>query len=358
MVHPTFGSIANVICQSVEFSEELEAGRVIAVRFIFMLAGLRSYPNDATSTGDLSKQNALLTGFAADLDFANRIVSYVAGGAATIQQYVATAVGWYGIAVTAIGDVKSVIGAVSGLVGNFGRFFGGANYGYTGGANPAARPGASPTDLLITASNARAWVESCGAALVTAAANPSDHATLTAAAQTLAAALAATACDPADAVRQCTLLAQFTPPPIAATGPFGDVMQGAQDALSALFRRCALGQLANTLTTWQPASQDDANSMLAQTAALFDCEITIAGDAGDDNSYVALRALREACCADLAARGADLSVIAWFRFQVSLPSLALAERIYRDATREPGLTQQINPRHPAFCPLSFQALAV
>jgi prophage DNA circulation protein len=204
---------------------------------------------------------------------------------------------------------------------------------------------------------ARVAVQSAGAAVVIAAANPSDHATLTAATQTLAGALAATASDPADAVRLVTLLAQFTPPPVAALGPFGTAMQGAQDALSALFRRCALAQLADTLTTWQPASQNDANTMLADVAALYDSEITIAGDAGDDNSYLALRALREAVCTDLATRGADLSVIASFRFRSSLPSLALALRIYRDPAREPALTQQINPRHPAFCPLAFDALA-
>jgi prophage DNA circulation protein len=51
-------------------------------------------------------------------------------------------------------------------------------------------------------------------------------------------------------------------------------------------------------------------------------------------------------------------VIAAFRFQATLPSLALALRMYRDPTREPGLVQQINPRHPAFCPSSFHALAI
>ena len=59
----------------------------------------------------------------------------------------------------------------------------------------------------------------------------------------------------------------------------------------------------------------------------------------------------------MAVRGADLSVIASFSFSAYLPSLVLANRIYRDPGREPDLTQQINPIHPAFCPQVFQALA-
>ena len=358
MVHPTFGTKDNVVCIAVEFSEAMEAGRVIEVRFTFMLAGLRINPASNTSTADDVFSKALPTGFAADIDFVKNAANWVVAGAATIQQYVSTAVGWYQTAVSLIGDVKAVIGAVSNLYGNFGRFFGGANYGYTGGANPVARQSATTSDLLAAASMARAAVVSAGAALEVAAANPSDDATLTAATQTLIRAVAATASDPADAVRLVSTLAQFSPPPVMTPGPFGTVLQGAQDTISALFRRCALAQLAVTLTTYQPASQNDANVVLANAAALFDAEITTAGDAGDDNSYLALRTLRQAVCADLAARGANLAVIASFRFQASLPSLALALRVYRDPAREPGLVQQIAPRHPAFMPTAFSALAI
>lgn len=358
LIHPIFGEKKNVLCVALEFSEERESGRVIEVRFTFMEAGERVFPTSVTSTGDENASQALLTGFAATLDWVARQASFVIAGAATIQQYVATAVRWYQFAITAIGDVKAVIGSVSTLSGNLGRFFGGANYGYSGGTNPIARPAATASDLLVAASVARAAVHSAGKALQAAAANPSDTTTLVAAVQTLIGALAATASDPADAVRLVTSLATFVPPPITTPGQFGTTLQGAQDALAALFRRYALAQLAVTLATYQPASQDDANAVREEAAALFDAEITIAGDSGDDASYLALRATRQAVCADLAARGADLSVIASFRFQAALPSLALALRMYRDPTREPGLVQQINPRHPAFCPSSFHALAI
>jgi len=96
---------------------------------------------------------------------------------------------------------------------------------------------------------------------------------------------------------------------------------------------------------------------MGTAVGLIDAEIDVAGDAGDDNSFQALRALRQSVISDLQARGADLASIATFTFQTTLPSLVLAQRIYRDPTRELGLVQQINPIHPAFCGPSFQALA-
>jgi prophage DNA circulation protein len=180
---------------------------------------------------------------------------------------------------------------------------------------------------------------------------------LGAAAQALVAAIAATAIDPADAIRLLGAMAQYNPAPVNPTAASAASMQTTQDATSALFRRTALCQLAVTLTTYQPSSQNDAYTVLGQAVTLFDSEITIAGDSGDDESYQALRATRQAVIADLSARGGNLATIAKFTFQAALPSLALAVRIYRDASREPGLVQKAAPRHPAFCPLSFNALA-
>ncbi|MGI4816089.1 MAG: hypothetical protein ACRYG5_08420 [Janthinobacterium lividum] len=53
----------------------------------------------------------------------------------------------------------------------------------------------------------------------------------------------------------------------------------------------------------------------------------MAGDSGDNNSYHALRALRQAVRIGSNARGANLAVITTFSFHASLPSLVLANRI-------------------------------
>jgi prophage DNA circulation protein len=355
LVHPTLGTLSNMLCVNIEFEEDLSTTE-IGVTFTFMKAGARAYPTTTVTTAAASINNASLTGIAALLNFVSTTATAIQAGAAIVQQAVSTAVGWYQFAVTAVNDVKSIIGAVSTLFGNFGRLFGGANNGYAG-ANVQALPSVTASDLLAQATANRSLVMAAGAALQAAAANPSDSTDLGIAVQNLISTLASTASDPADAVTMLSAMAQYSPPPVTTPGQVGAAMLVMQVALSALFRRYALAQLAVTLTTYQPSSQNDAATVLSNATALFDSEITIAGDAGDDESYMALRALRQSMIADLTTRAADLATISTYTFQGSLPSLALAQRIYRDPTQEPALVQQAAPRHPAFMPTVFQALA-
>lgn len=89
----------------------------------------------------------------------------------------------------------------------------------------------------------------------------------------------------------------------------------------------------------------------------IDDEMLIAGDAGDDGSYLALRDLRSAVAADLAARGAILPQSVPVAFSAALPALVLAQRLYQDASREAELVHEAGPVSPLFMPLAFQALA-
>ncbi|BCF96638.1 hypothetical protein PPGU19_012070 [Paraburkholderia sp. PGU19] len=356
LVHPTLGRIRNVICLGVEIIERRDLGTVFEIRLSLIVGGSRLFPTAITATASASAIAANKTGLQALADFVKSTAASIAAGAAVVQQAVSTVVGWYQLGVTAINDVKRIIGAVSTLAGNFGRLFGGGNSGISG-SNAQAPTTKTASDLLSASSAARANVLTAGAALQAAAANPSDSATLGAAAQTFVAAIAASATAPADAVRLVSNLAQYSPAPVAQTGPIGSAMGTMQTAMAALLRRCALAQLAVTLTTYQPLSQHDADSVLASAVGLIDAESDIAGDAGDDDTYQALRELRQSVVADMTARGADVAAIATFSFNATLPSLVLANRIYRDPTREPQLVQQINPRHPAFCPTTFQALS-
>ena len=356
LTHPTLGTIKNVECIAVEISERADLGLAFEIRLILIVSGERQYPGQTTSTKDAVAAKASLTGIAAIADYIQTAASAIQSGASIVQQAVSTAIGWYQFAVAAINDARRIINSVSTLAGNFGNLFSGANTGYFG-SNPTSSPSVTATDLLCQATAARALVAIDGVNLQTAASNPADTATLAASISALLNDLVASAINPADAVRLLSNMAQYSPASSVIPGQIGTDMSAMNDALAALFRRYALAQLATTLTTYQPSSQNDANSVLSGAVSLFDAEITAAGDAGNDQSYQAVRALRQAVIADLTSRGADLSAIAAFGFNSNMPSLLLANRIYRDPTREPTLTQQINPIHPAFCPQTFQALA-
>ncbi|MFX1674048.1 DNA circularization N-terminal domain-containing protein [Paraburkholderia sp. A2WS-5] len=356
LVHPTLGTVHNVCCLGVETIERRDLGRAFEIRMTLIVSGNRLFPTVSVSTRDAITSAASAMGIQALADFVSSTAMAISNGAAVVQQAVSTVVGWYQIGVTAVNDVKRIIGAVSTLSGNFGRLFGGGNSGVSGSNSPAPM-GTTTADLLSASTAARASVLTAGATLESAAHNPSDSAALGAAVQAYVAAVAAAATAPADAVRLVSTLAQYSPSAVVPSGQIGSAMGTMQTAMSALLRRYALAQLATTLTTYQASSQEDANSVLGAAVELIDAESDVAGDAGDDDSYMALRALRQSVVADLQARGANLASFAAFEFNVPMPSLVLANRIYRDPTREQQLVQQVAPKHPAFMPTTFKALS-
>ena len=123
-------------------------------------------------------------------------------------------------------------------------------------------------------------------------------------------------------------------------------------------RRAAAIGLGRAARDLQPRSSDEALRVLALVSAALGQQILVAGDAGDDRSYLALRALRSAVVADLAARGATLAPLAPVERPRPLPSLVLAQQLYGDPGRADELVQGAGDvPHPLFMPTGFQALA-
>jgi len=134
-------------------------------------------------------------------------------------------------------------------------------------------------------------------------------------------------------------------------------MVAMRDAMAAACRRAALVSLARASASYQPSSYNDAAALRVSLAAALDSEITAAGDAGEDATYTALKALRSAVVQDLTARGASLPSVVTVNLQLPLPSLVIAQRLYLDASRSDQIAAESGAIHPAFCPTTFQALA-
>ncbi len=182
---------------------------------------------------------------------------------------------------------------------------------------------------------------------------PNDFAT---AAQALAASLLAATTDPADALRMLSSLSDFTPDAIPDSSVIGQAMSTMQSATGDLFRRAAVVAVVRASAAYQPSSYDDAAAVRVAVCALLDKEITVAADQGEDATFGALRTLRTAVVQDLTARGANLAIVASVSSNQPVPSLVLAQRLYRDSSRSDELVNRGNPRHPAFMPISINAL--
>lgn len=356
LVHPTFGTIENVCCINCDIQEHMEHGGYFELRFDFIVSGARKYPASGTSAADLIGDAADEVREASTLDYIKSIAAAVTQGAAVVKQAIRTAVGWYTKAINLINDVRRVFRSISTLGGNFGSLFGGANSGYSA-RNAPAPSGTTAASLLAADTAARAAVATAGSALTAVAGTPADGSGLAAAAVTLTQSLAATASDPADGVRLLSSLAQYQPADPTTDSQVGAAMGAVQSAMGALFRRAALAKLAEVTSTYQPSSSEDALAVRTSVAGLIADEMQVAGDAGDDNSYLALMSLRAAVISDLTTRGAQLAAMKDFAFRAPLNSLALAQRIYRDPARAAELVQQAQPVHPAFMPVDFTALS-
>lgn len=356
LVHPTWGT-TKTNCMDVEFGTSWDRGRVVEVRFVFVQGGDRLYPQAKKPTAIAVASAADGVSSASLFSFIKGIASAVLKGAAVIQSAVSTVIGWYQTVTTLIHDVKRFWNSISTMVGSFGRLFGGGNSGYAG-TNQKAASTATASSLLAADTSKRAGVATAGAALTVAAANVGvDPTTFANAAQAVVAALAASASSPADAIRLLSGLTKYAPTPIVGTSQMAAAQTTMQNACSDLFRRATVAQIAVSSSTYQPTSADDATAVRDSVVALLDAEIMTAANQGEDEVYSALKALRQAVVADMDTRGSGLAAVKTFEFGATLPSLVLANRLYRDSTRSDELVAQAAPIHPAFVPTKFKALS-
>ncbi len=358
LVHPTLGRL-RVSVMDVGFAEHRDKGRVFEVQFSFIESGERVFPTAQTNTRNLVALAAQQAGLAAAADFVTTAVQALQAGASVAQAALQTAAMWTSAALSAANDAASLVNMVATLPGSFGRQAQALLSGFT--RFQQTRPASSVTVQTLAGQAAAARTQSQAAAgSVTSAAgslSPSSAAAYPVVVSSLTQTIQQTAATPRDALRALTFLAQPQVLPTAPIGPVGQAMGTIQSAQSDLFRRAAVIALAEAASTYQPFSAADAYAVRDAVARLLDTEATTAGDQGEDDSYLALRALRAAVIQDLNTRGAVLPQVIWIRSSVSLPALALAQRLYRDSTRADELVAEANAPHPAFLPTAFRGLA-
>ncbi len=358
LIHPTLGNLT-VSCLEAEAEERKEEGRVFEFSFSFIEGGLRLFPGVAPSTASVVSTAGAASDVAALAGFVLRADEALRKGVTVVQQAARTAATWSAMAQKLADDATNLYDIVGTLQGSYGRYFGGANFGF--GNTTSALSSTDTSGLIAQGVQSRGNVNTAAAGLNTAAvglsANAAAENAYGTAAQTLAAALAAACVDPASALRLLAQLADFQPVVDPSSAPIGAAVGEIADASGDLFRRAAIAVLAQASSTYQPSSYDDAAAVRTQVCALIEAEIDIAGDQGEDDVYASLRALRAAVSQDLTTRGADLATVATFTSNQPLPAPVWAQRLYRDPTRADQLVIQANPIHPAFMPTSFKALS-
>ncbi|MBB5462872.1 DNA circularization protein [Paraburkholderia sp. Cpub6] len=359
LIHPTLGRLS-VNLDGFRSIEHWQHGRYFEFQFEFIEAGQRTYPTAETATTQSVLNAATGLNVAAALNFAKTALTAISYGAAVLGTVVNTALGWYTYAKNIVGDARNLFQLLFNLPGDFGRFAGGATVPTFSKYPSSSMQSGQTTESMIEAATAARAAVSTAASTMAAAAASFDATTVdafTSSVQGVASAVLAATNDPDDSIRLLSTLSTFVPDAGTTTSVIGTAMGNMQSACSDLFRRTAIGSVAQASSTYQPTSSDDAARVRDLVTGLIDTEMTVAGDQGEDETYEALSTLRAAVVADLNKRGAGLSAIKTFTLPSTLPSLALATRLYRDPTRADELVAQANPVHPAFMPTTFKALA-
>ncbi len=367
LIHPTIGAVKVGLLSSATAIHR-DRMRVIEVAFEFVEAGASIFPATiiATIISVLAAADSAL--MAAGGDLGGVAIPAAAAGPAVTGEAQAV-VGAFGEAATVGGaNPTAIVGMATALPPpdpdtSYGR------YG-AGSASMMLPIGTTVASLQAQLANQRATLALAVAGATAAAAAYSASTDMLGTLAALVEAMRAGITDPADQVRVLLSLAGFSfqdraggpislsngaAPSRDAVG-IGAAIAAMRDAMAAACRRAVLVSMARASASYQPVSYEDAAALrLALTDAL-DNEITAAGDAGEDATYGALKILRSAVVRDLTVRGASLPSVVTVVLGLPMPALAIAQRLYCDASRSDEITARSGANHPAFCPLSFQAL--
>lgn len=350
LTHPTIGAL-NVAVRGFSISEELDAKRRSAIEIEFVESGKQSFPSILTSSGGLlTAANVCTAALALD---GVRLIAAAAGAGETRDRVSSVTSSYSGQAVSLGADATALHRLAAQLPGPYGRYSAGGNAGFSGTMTTVYTSATTVDDLIAVASAARtAIAESSDTLSDDVETTDLTNATnLAADISALVQALADACADPADAIRLLEDLISYAPSAAIVGSASGAAVAG-------MFQRAAASSLITAVGAYQPTSSDDAASLLFSISALLDDLATAAADAGDDESFQALRVARVAVVKDLRERGASLAQVTTFTFGQPLPALVLAQRLYRDPSRADQLVTQVpETPSPLFMPTSLDALA-
>jgi prophage DNA circulation protein len=125
-----------------------------------------------------------------------------------------------------------------------------------------------------------------------------------------------------------------------------------------LVRGAAVAAVAEVYAGTDWTSANAAAAARDQLAGLIDDRTLAAAVAGQDALFTALQALASVALQDLALRAQQLPQLIGYARPSPPPALALAYRLYQDATRATQIVALNDAPHPLFMPTSGTALAV
>lgn len=157
-------------------------------------------------------------------------------------------------------------------------------------------------------------------------------------------------------------LAQVVAFTAARTIPTGDGVVAAtasrnEQALIQVVEQVAIANRAANAARRTFTSYDEAADLRHILVADIQAASTRAGDTGHDVAFLSLRSLKQKVADDLTSRGAGLARLSAYEFADNAPAVAVAQRLYQDASRSQDLVNRNDAGHPLFLPATGVALS-
>lgn len=350
LVHPTYGRLSVSVLEC-SFDEDMTHGRVIEMNMAFEESGLNIYPDIAPSSNLISNPaigsiSAIAADFGLDISSITDVAASTNDALSVVNSYTQSVIGLTEAA-------TSIYYTGVGFVGSVGRFF-----DTSLGFSPNSITGVYVPQTSVSSSVGSAIIQNTGNletislgcdALTQAVSTDLTADTISTAVQNLTATMIGLIASPQSAVNIFTQLNSFEP----ASGTNTDIASIIQDYL----RRTAAIALCQSVENYNFISQNEVESIRSQICNILDNEILIAGDEGHDQTFYALTNLENSVSQYLTKAGASLPDLNTFNNRASIPALTLVYEYYQDLTRTDQLVNFANPVHPAFMPLTFQALS-
>lgn len=341
LVHPTMGHFLDMALLDFHHEAVKDQGGVIRLRFTFMRSGNQIFPSVKTgaAAGTIGAVTALRT--SAATSFASQMGAV---GMGQVQTVTAAADSWSATVRSSVASATSLLRLTANMKGDIGRYVGES-------LGVDLKVAESVSELIGAGSAARQATEAALASLKTAS-GLLNIAGISSAVFAVSASVLNANPDPRQAVASLTAAADA--PAKAQPTPDGTATHA---AMTGIFRAASVAALAESTAIYQPVSYDDAAALRATVTSLIDAEMLVAGDAGLDDLYSALQAVKTSVTQDLTQRMATKVKMMDVTMPLPMPSLVLAQRLYQDASREGELVLDAGPIHPAFMPPKFRALA-
>ncbi|MED8996284.1 DNA circularization N-terminal domain-containing protein [Escherichia coli] len=361
LVHPTLGEMTVYVPDGgLRIEEGVESGRVFVFSLAFVEAGEKAF-SILTSTSSTSSENwyqTLSTMASVTLATITGEMNSVTGAVKTIRSTVSA---YRTILNAAVDSVTEMTSTVSSLFSpdEYSRYC-------TGGASS---PGGTTSSVFSSLGTWLATTEADDDTVMNTiqACSVSDRADTEAAIDALDD--ISSVSDAVTAIQTViTTLAQATGSEtekirvlsgIAVTEDstyYTDVTAKAISAsVQACLRTLATGAMLWRLMQYAPRGPGEAGTMMKNARTVVEAVLSVLADRGDDEGYAALNAQYTQFISGWQAEYLSLSYWMTVRTRGPQPSLALASRLWQDASRADELVRMASPVHPAFMPVSFTA---